>query len=86
MTELRLRDDVLWRQAGAEVVALDSGASKYLSTNAPGALLWKTLADGATRGQLVQQLVSTYGIEIPRAEADVDAFLSDLAAGGLLRS
>jgi Coenzyme PQQ synthesis protein D (PqqD) len=84
MTELRLRDEITWRLAGDEVVAVVGGACNYISTNAAGALLWKALAGGASRDLLVDRLVEEYGIESSRAEVDVDIFLRDLEASGLL--
>ena len=82
---LRLRDDrVRWREIDEDVVAVDIDRSTYLSTNGSGALLWLELAQGTTRNQLVERLAQAYLIDSERAEADVDAFLSDLNGQGLL--
>jgi hypothetical protein len=88
MEDLRLRtDDLSWREIDDEVIAVDVGTSTYLGTNKTGALLWRRLgAGGATRSELVGLLVETYGIDADRARADVDAFVDDLAALGLLAS
>lgn len=87
MTETRLRlrtQHLSWRTLDDEVVALDSQASSYLGTNKAGTLLWRRLADGATRNDLGDELVATYGIDRSTAEADVDRFLAELADAGLL--
>lgn len=82
---LKLRDDrVRWREIDEDVVAVDIDRSTYLSTNGSGALLWLELAQGTTRDQLVERLAQAYLIDSERAEADVDAFLSDLNGQGLL--
>jgi Coenzyme PQQ synthesis protein D (PqqD) len=86
MTELCLRENVVWCEVGDEVVALDNRAVNYVSTNGAGGRLWKALVEGATRDALVQQLVDAYGIDGQRAGQDVDVFLADLAAAGLLRT
>ena len=85
MTELRLRHEgVAWKEVDGEIVALDEQAAVYLAANPAGALLWRTLAGGATREALVAELMSEYGIERDRADADTEAFLRDLSERGLL--
>jgi len=83
--KLKLRTDGLnWREIESEVIAVDSNTATYLSANDSGKLLWGRLADGATRDELVSCLVEAYGIDSERAGADVDRFVADLAARGLL--
>lgn len=85
MTTLRLRTDALkWREIEDEVVAVDLRSSTYLSANESAKLLWRQLAEGTTRQQLVERLVTTFGIDEARAGKDVESFLSDLAARELL--
>jgi hypothetical protein len=87
MTQLKLRGEGLtWREIDDEVVALDIESATYVSANASGRLLWKALAGGATRERLVASLVEEFGIAAERAGADVDVFLADLEARGLLES
>lgn len=82
---LRLRPGTLdWRVIDEEVVMLDGDRSRYLATNASGTLLWQTLADGATRLQLIDALVRSYGIEAAQAARDTDAFLAELRASDLI--
>jgi hypothetical protein len=85
VNELRLRrTEVAWRDVDGEVVALDERAAVYLAANPAGALLWRALAAGATRDELVAELVDAYGIDAARARADTDAFLRELSSRGLL--
>ena len=82
---LQLRPDATaWREVEGEVIALGLESSTYFGTNASGALLWKRLAEGVTREQLIDELVTAFGLETSRAEADVDAFVADLRGRGLL--
>jgi Coenzyme PQQ synthesis protein D (PqqD) len=85
VTTLRLRSDaVRWREIDREVVAVDLGRSDYISTNESGLLLWRRLAEGTTREQLVDELMSAFGIESERAADDVGRFLDELDARNLL--
>jgi len=74
---------VTWRQTDAEAVVLDLEESVYYGLNHLGTLLWKRLADGATREDLIDLLVAG-GAPAAAASEDVDAFLSELVSFGLL--
>lgn len=85
ITNLRLRESGLtWSTIDGEVVALEACAGEYLTANETGTVLWEALARGATRTDLVVALCETYGIDTARAGADVDAYIEELAARGLL--
>ena len=84
-SELRLRrDGVAWRDVEAGVIALDERSAVYLSANPAAAILWRTLALGATHDELVGELVDAFAIDSARAATDVDAFLIELSERGLL--
>ena len=84
-TVLRLRAEGLeWRALDADIVALDLQRAEYVHVNRSGAELWRLLAAGTTRAQLVRHLSETYGLSEAQASADVDAFLAGLYAQRLL--
>ena len=85
MTVLRLREDRLqWIDADGEVVALDERSLMYLNANPSGAVLWRALAAGATREQLVGSLLDAFEVDEETAGRDVDRFLEDLRSRDLL--
>jgi hypothetical protein len=85
MTRLRLHtDDLHWREVDDEIVALEGHRSKYLAANGSGALLWRMLAEGATRDELAAALAEAYGIDAGVAAADADRFVEQLRIEGLL--
>ena len=85
MSELRLRSDRLhWLETDGEVVALDERSLVYLNANPTGAALWQILAQGATCEELVRGLVAEFDVDEVTAAVDVDRFLADLDARGLL--
>lgn len=82
---MRLRSaNLSLREIDGETVLLDLAGSKYLSVNSSGTVLLHLLAENRSRDELVDALVSTYGISAAQAGGDVDAFLSNLADKGLL--
>ena len=83
--EIRLRTDGLtWREIDDELVVLDVVRSNYLATNEAGSLLWRSLAAGTTRDDLVRELSDAFELEADTASADVDRFLDELRAQALL--
>jgi len=84
---LRLREaDVHWHEIDGEVIALEARTSLYLAANGTGSLLWQALVGGSTRARLADVLTDRFGIGRDQARADVERFLDDLAAHGLLES
>jgi len=85
VSELRLRADRLhWLESDGEVVALDEESLVYLNANPTGSVLWQALARGTTRDELVRALLAEFDVDETTATNDVDRFLADLDARGLL--
>jgi hypothetical protein len=85
MSEFRLRPEaVAWREVDGEVIALGLESSTYFGTNASGSVLWRRLAQGATRAELIEALMTEFGLEQAQARTDVDVFLDDLRRRDLL--
>jgi hypothetical protein len=81
----RLRDEGLsWRRIEDEVVAVDVASSTYVSANDSGTVLWQALTGGATRDELASLLADRFDLDADQAGEDVDAFLAQLEAQGLL--
>jgi hypothetical protein len=55
-----------------------------VAANGAGTVLGRALVAGATREQLADELVRTFGIGAQQAAADVARFVDQLAAQGLL--
>jgi hypothetical protein len=77
-------DDLLWARVGDEVVVLDQRTDMYLGINDTGAVLWDLLVTGCRRGELVDRIVSRWGVSEDQAAGDVDDFLRGLRAEALL--
>jgi hypothetical protein len=86
LTPLQLRrNDLPWQDLDGEIVVLEPRASVYLTMNAAAALLWRRLAEGTSREELVAALVGAYDLPPAHAERDVDRFLDQLREQELLR-
>ncbi|MBQ1074977.1 PqqD family protein [Micromonospora sp. C31] len=73
-----------WRQAGEDIVVLDTRKSVYFGLDSAGALLWRRLVDGATAAELAEALASTTDVARDRVTDDVARFLADLDRYGLV--
>jgi len=83
--QLRLRAEaVAWRDVDGDVIALGLESSTYFGTNESGTVLWRRLAEGTNRAELIETLMTTFGLEQAQAQADVDAFLDELRSRDLL--
>ena len=81
----RLRETNLhWRSIGDELVALDLDSETYLQGNSTAGIVWEMLRQGATQEEMANRLVAEYGIDFEHALGDVDIFLRELRAAGLL--
>jgi hypothetical protein len=78
------RGSVEWREVEGEVIAVDVRTSEYLAINPTGAVLWRVLEVGATRGELAERLVASFDVEPDVAARDVGEFLAVLEERGLL--
>jgi len=77
---------VLWTEQDDAVVLLDVRASRYLTLNQTGALLWRQLAQPAAVDDLVGMLVQLYPVGEAEATTALTDFLDALDARDLLEA
>jgi hypothetical protein len=86
-TRYRTTETTTWREVDGEVVALEMKESVYYSIGGSGNVLWRMLADGATRDELVAAMASEYpDVDEPTAQADVEEFLTSGLEQGLIET
>jgi hypothetical protein len=78
------QDDLAIQHAGDEVVLLCLRSSMYYSVNPSGSVLLDRLGAGSTRSQLIEALADEFDLDAATAAVDVDAFVLELSAAGLL--
>ena len=86
---MKISEDFVLRQVADTwvVLPLKSDTVDFngmIRLNGSGALLWKTLEQGATREELVQALTSQYDVSRDEAARDVDEFIETLNKIGCL--
>ena len=85
---LKLKDGFILRSIAGEYVAVPVGGdlnpNMMITLNGTGSFLWERLTQGAEREDLVQALMTEYGIDTATARSAVDGFVEKLQENGFL--
>src|SRR5947208_3251768 len=72
------------RQLAGETVLVDPRDRRVILLNKVGALVWAAVERGAAEGEIVAEVVQRFQVGEARARVDVDQFLTNLEASGLV--
>ena len=81
---MKLRDGVSTTDTDYGMALLDEDSGQYWNLNPTAALALRTLLDGGTTAQAVQQLTEEYAVDAHTANQDVEDLLGELRAVGLV--
>jgi hypothetical protein len=84
VTPLAVKDSVVARSLGEEMVLLNLESGLYYSLNSLGVFVWPYIQQGATADAVAEAIVSEYEVDRDVAAADLNAFLGQLAEWGLI--
>jgi hypothetical protein len=70
--------------SGDGLILLDVDGGMVLSSNAVGARIWQLIEQQHTTGEIARQLAADYVVPVDRALRDVQTFVADLMARGLV--
>ena len=80
-------DDVALRDIVGEhfLIVLHAGESKMFSLNGMGLWFWQRLEQPASKDDLLAAMTAEYDVGEPAASSEIDRFLQDLLAKGLVK-
>ncbi len=86
---MKIKDGFILRQVAGNyiVIAVGDEAVDFngmITVNETGAFLWKILADGATKEEMLEKLLTEYEVDEETAKKDITDFLIKLNDGKLL--
>ena len=81
---LKLRNGVSTADTDNGIVLLDEDNGQYWNLNPTAALVLRTLLDGGTPEQAVQELTGQYAVDADTASRDVQDLVSELHSAGLV--
>lgn len=67
------------------LVVLHVGGSRMFSLNRMGVWFWEHLEAPMDKGTLLAAMLEHFAVDEPTAKAEIDRFLADLVAKGLVR-
>jgi hypothetical protein len=82
---LKLRDGVSTANTDYGVMLLDEDSGQYWNLNPTAAVVLRTLLDGGSPQQAVQELTSQYSVDAGTASRDVQDLVGELHSAGLVR-
>jgi hypothetical protein len=81
---LKLRDGVSAADTDYGIALLDEDSGQYWNLNPTAALALRTLLDGGTTAQAVQELTEQYAVDAEIAKRDVEDLVGELRSAGLM--
>ena len=82
---LTLREGVSTADTDYGIALLDEDSGEYYNLNPTAALALRTLLNGGTREQAVQELTEQYAVDTETASHDVEDLIGELHSAGLVR-
>jgi hypothetical protein len=70
-------------QIGAQTVMMNISRGKYFAVGSTGQRIWDCIAEPASIGQIVDQLVDEYDVQRDQCAEEVMAFVATLIENGL---
>ena len=81
---LRPSSTALARRDGDDLLILDRASGDYLGVSGAGVRMWELLTSGLDRDAVADALLEELDVDRGTVLADLDAFVADLVARGLV--
>jgi Coenzyme PQQ synthesis protein D (PqqD) len=81
---LKLRNGVSTAETDYGTTLLDEDSGQYWNLNPTGVLVLRTLLEGGTPAQAVQELTAQYAVDAETASRDVEDLVGGLHSDGLV--
>jgi hypothetical protein len=81
---LKLRNGVSTAETDYGTTLLDEDSGQYWNLNPTGVLVLRTLLEGGTPAQAVQELTAQYAVDAETASRDVEDLVGGLHSAGLV--
>ena len=84
LQEIRLREGVITKMVGDEMVLLDYERGIYYGLNDVGARMLSLIAEGRSLPEVVKRLLEEFDVSGPTLQSDLQTLIAELQAKGLV--
>lgn len=84
LQEIRLREGVITKMVGDEMVLLDYERGIYYGLNDVGARMLSLLAEGRSLPEVRERLLEEFEVSGPTLQSDLQTLIAELQAKGLV--
>ena len=83
---IRISDDVVFRDLAGEAVILNLATGTYFGLDGVGSRIWHLLAEHGSTERIIEALLAEYQVEEPQLRRDLDDLTVQLMDKGLVRA
>ena len=81
---IKISDNVVWRDLEGEIVILNLTSGVYFSVDGVGTRIWILMAEQVATEEIVRQLIAEFEVEEAQLRSDMESLVKDLAGQGLI--
>lgn len=81
---LRISEDVVFRDIAGEAVLLNLATGTYFGLDAVGTRIWALIAEHGATDKVMEAMLAEYEVDAERLRQDLDALIRQLAEKGLV--
>ena len=84
MSRIRINSDIVYREVDGSIVTLSLTSGAYVELDPVGSEIWRLIEQDGRRESVRQGLMTTFDLEDDTCDTELEAFVSMLAAKGLV--
>lgn len=83
-TEIRLKDDIVYREIDGEIVVLNLASGDYVAFDAIASRIWRLIEEFGSLPLVKSGLLAEYDLDEETCQTELDAFVRTLHEKGLI--
>jgi hypothetical protein len=84
MSHIQISNDVVYRELDGSIVTLSLATGEYVELDLVGTRIWQLIEQDGRRSSVREGVLASFDIDENTCDQELDAFLSTLAAKGLI--
>ena len=81
---IKISDNVVWRDLEGEIVILNLTSGVYFSVEGVGTRIWTLISEQVATEDIIGKLISEFDVEESQLRSDVESLVKNLADQGLI--